>query len=31
MFQDPAELYGHGHHVLHQPPLQDGDLERPAV
>lgn len=24
--QEPAELHGDGHHVLHQPALPDGDL-----
>ena len=30
-FQEHAELHCHGHHVLHQPPVQDGDLVRPPV
>ena len=31
IYQDSAELHGDGHHVLHQSPLPNGNLERPAV
>ena len=31
ILQDTVELHRDGHHVLHEPSLQDGDLERAAV